>query len=578
MKNKKTIWLILSALVLSMTGCGDGMTPQEREAANLAQTGAADLVGTPIGDALESRPDGSGEQERENTELEQQIRELERQCGTPDFDKEGYLTLAQLYGQNGQIKKQRDTLEICYVLYHQDSTAAQELQQLTVNVLEEEPDIQGQMALLEQNLSTQGYIDEAVKMLHGEEWMDTMMPRLSQGTRSYYREQEEESLYVKTGYDGSGAFFTQAQYRQGDQVTVLLQTKESVQLLETRMEGEHYDGVYECWTALAASGDVIRENGNLRDGILVGDYTAQIRWGKGENELLPLWELREDMEMTTYNGNFGEDGIATVAQLEGTEEGIVYAYDSGKQNYLFLSGEDAAGTGSYIFRAESVGMPAPERYTAYEPREDTGSASPTGTVDVAQLQVRVFGGNIQVFDGTGWIDMGAADEYIAADPVAAIGRTAEGSQASEGGNTGSETGDPGIAAVYARRRGGQVTPVATPKPTSKPITSTAPVTPTVPTAPVTPTVPVPAPTPAPTQAPAPQPSNPQPSNPQPSNPQPSNPQPGNPEPSNPQPSNPEPVPQPTPEPAPQPTPEPPAPTDPPVTGGDSDVEWSPDIM
>ena len=47
--------------------------------------------------------------------------------------------------------------------------------------------------------------------------------------------------------------------------------------------------------------------------------------------------------------------------------------------------------------------------------------SPSGTIDVAQLQVRVFGGNIQVFDGTGWIDMGAADVYIAAitSPLAA---------------------------------------------------------------------------------------------------------------------------------------------------------------
>ncbi|MDE5950555.1 MAG: hypothetical protein K2H12_03120, partial [Acetatifactor sp.] len=218
-------------------------------------------------------------------------------------------------------------------------------------------------------------------------------------------------------------------------------------------------------------------------------------------------------------------------------------------NYLLFSGQETTAADSYVFRAESMGMPAPRAYAAYEPKADQSSVSPSGTIDVAQLQVRVFGGNIQVFDGTGWIDMGAAEDYIAADPVTLSG------QAAEGGNAaGTENVGQGITAVYARRGGGQVTPVAmptaTPKPTSKP---TAPATHAAPVTPVTPTVPIPVPTPAPTPVPA-QPSNPNPA---------------------PQPSNPEPAPQPTPAPTPAPTPQP---TDPPITGGDSDVEWSPDLM
>ena len=34
MKNKIGIWLILSTFALGIAGCGDGMTPEEREAAN----------------------------------------------------------------------------------------------------------------------------------------------------------------------------------------------------------------------------------------------------------------------------------------------------------------------------------------------------------------------------------------------------------------------------------------------------------------------------------------------------------------------------------------------------------------
>lgn len=542
MKNKKSILLMIFALILSMTGCGDGMTPQEREEADRQPTGATEVVGIPIDDT-ERQTGESEEQNGENTGLEQQIRELERRCGTPGFSQVEYLTLAELYKENNQIKKQRDTLEICVALY-QDSAAAEQLRQLAVNVSEEEPAVQEQVTLLTQNLSTQGYVDEAVSMLHGEEWMNTMMPRLTQGTRGYYQEQGDNSLYVIIGYDASGAFYTQVQYRQGEQITVLLQTNESVQLLETSVENGQYNGVYESWTVLAASGDVIRENGNLRDGILVGDYTAQIRWGKGENELLPLWNLREDMEMTTYNGNFGEDGISTAAQSEEAGDAIVYAYDRGKQNYLFLSGEEAAAAGSYVFRAESMGIPAPKAYVAYVPRREE---SDTNMTEHAQLQVRVFDGNIEVYDGTGWVNMGAAQTYIEADPVAA------GSQTAGEKPAGSETQGQGIAAVYARRGGGQVKPQATPKPTSRPTTPTTPNTPA--------TAPTPAPTPQPTPAPAPQSSNPNPA------PQPA-----------PQPT-PAPTPQPTPAPTPAPTPQPtPAPTDPPITGGDSDVEWSPDLM
>lgn len=537
MRNKRKIWLMISALALFLAACGDGMTPEEREAANRQQEGI-EVVGIPIDDDSDKQQGEAGEQHTEKTELEQQIQELERRCGTPDFAQEEYVTLAKLYSQNGQVRKQRDTLEICYALYR-DSSAGEQLQQLTVNVSEEDAGVQEQMNLLGQNISTQGYVNEAVSMLHGEEWKNTMMPRLTQGSRSYYQEQGGNSLYVRTGYDASGAFYTQVQYQQEDQITVLLQTEGSVQLLETSMGDAHYDGVYECWTVLAASGDVIRENGNLRDGVMVGDYTAQVRWGKGESELLPLWNMREDMEMVTYNGSFGEDGISSAAQLEESDV-IIYAYDRGKQNYLFMSAQEDAAANQYVFRAESLGMPAPETYVPYVPMRVEDNAGPTEQV---QLQVRVFDGNIEVYDGTGWVNMGSVQTYIEADPVVA------GSQAAEGETPAGEEGQ-GIAAVYARRGGGEVKPQATPKPTSRPAATPKPNTP------------------APTPAPTPQPSNPQPSNPQPSNPDPA-----------PQPSNPDPAPQPTPEPpAPQPTPEPPAPTDPPITGGDSDVEWSPDMM
>lgn len=571
MKNKKMILLILSTVLLSLAGCGDGLTPEEREAANRQDSSAAEL-GYPISDG-DLQAGAGGEQEQQESELEGQIRELEQRCGTPDFTREEYLTLAELYGRNGQVKKQRDILEICFLLF-KDSGAGEQLQQLTVNVSEEESGIQEQMARLEQNLSIAEYVNEAVSMLHGEEWLKTMMPRLNQGTRGYYQELADGSLYVRTGYDEGGAAYTQVQRLQGNQLTVLLQTSESVQLLETGVADGSYDGVYESWTVLASSGDVIRENGNFRSGVLTGDYTAQIRWGRSADDLLSLWNMREDMEMTTYNGNFGEEGISTMeqpgeGQLQvthgGSEAGsvIVYAYDGGKQNYLFVNKKESDRAENYIFTAQAMGMPVLETYTAYEPKADQGAiapgeVSPGGTIDLARLQVRVFDGNIEVYDGTGWINMGAAKDYIAADPLAA--NQDAGSQPGNNSTAG-EAGSSKIASIYANRGGGQIASAATPKPAGKPTAPVTPVTPAGPTVPVTPTVPTAPVTPV---NPDPAPGNPDPA---PSNPDPA---PSNPDPA---PSNPDPAPQP------EPTPEPaPAPTDPPITGGDSDVEWSPDMM
>ena len=81
MKNKKTILLIISALLLSVIGCGDGMTPQEREAANAQRSSAAEL-GHPIESATEKQPEESGEQNQGNAALEQRIRELEAEVRT----------------------------------------------------------------------------------------------------------------------------------------------------------------------------------------------------------------------------------------------------------------------------------------------------------------------------------------------------------------------------------------------------------------------------------------------------------------------------------------------------------------
>lgn len=559
MKKKLIYMLLISALALVMAGCGDGMTEEERAASD-RHNGAVEAIGIPIDNEYTDQGQG---QDNGSSQLEQQIRELERSYGTPEFSREDYLTLSALYGQNGQIKKQRDTLEICYMQY-QDSEAFEQLQKLTVNAAEEETVVQEQLALLRQNLSLEEYHNEAVSMLYGEEWMQTMMPRLTVGTRGYYLEQEETSIQVRAGYDASGTSYTQVQYRQGEEVILLLLTKDSVQILETNMKDGKYEGEFERWTVLASTGNIFHENGSMKEGILAGDYTAEVRWGRGADELLSLWNMRKDMDMITYNGSFDQDGITSVDQPETAGNTIVYAYDSGKKNYLCLNVEEADTAESHVFQAGNIGIPDVMTYTPYVPRRENDSQGAAGMIDSSRLQVRVFGGNIQVYNGYGWVDMGAVEGYVAADPLAAGNQAVSGQMPGSEATPGADV--PGIADIYANWGGGQLAPepTAAPKPASNPTTPAAPVTPVTPVAPV----PVPAPEPTPVPAPAPVvPDNPQPAPVVPSNPQPA-----------PAPA-PEPTPAPTPAPTPEPTPAPtPAPTDPPITGGDSDVEWSPDIM
>ncbi len=472
-----------------------------------------------------------------------------------------FKTIAKLYVQNGQKKEARNLLEAGYYL-EQDEEVYELLQELTVNAAEEE-EIAAQLDLLIQNLDIPEYANESISMLFSEEWFQAMKPTTNVGKRSYYREKEDATLYVEVGFNEQNQRMTSIWKNKGNELLVIQQTPDSIQSMKTGLQNGKYHGDFELWTCVASSGDVMHEKGTFQEGVCVGPYTADIKWGKAEADIMSLWMMKEDMKFQTYTGDFGKEGYTTLEQptdLVQGEKSIVYAFDSKKQKYLYV---DAGKSQSdYVFSHATMGIKDCPTYEVYEPvssQQGDQIMLFDKAVALSDLKVRIFEGDVLIYDGNRWIDLGKANELLE-EPKESSGQNESVTNRGEGSLTEVTPAPTEVPKATAKPK-----PTSKPKPTATP--APTPVPTEVPTAVPAPEPvpepapePVPEPTPAPTPEPTPVPT---------------------PEPT-PAPT-PEPTPAPTPEPTPVPTPEPtpvptPEPTPEPPTGNDTDDEWTPDLM
>ena len=487
---------------------------------------------------------------------ETQIRIMEKRYAAGEFDPADYQTLARLYKEDFRNKDARDLLEECYRL-NKDAASFDSLQEITVNTAEEAAMAQ-QLELLIQNLDIPEYANESISMLFTEEWFDAMMPRLSKGKRKYYREINDTLLYLEVGYQESGERFTNIFRQEKGELLVILQTPDTIQSVRTGYEEDQYHGEFESWICVASTGDVFHEKGTFQKGILVGDYLAEVKWGKAEADILALWMLKEDMDMIPYTGSFDEKGCTTLEQIgqeqqkitNGSNQGketIIYAYDANKANYLFCNIE--GDRENYTFTGKLLGLKEYPLFQKYEPVLTEGENLPPaldGVVELKELQVRIFDSDIQIYDGTKWITMGSVEDFAEKDPFAykeeVMDGEGESSQEEEKQNAANRGGGKVIVPATPKPQSTlkPQTP-AKPKPTEKPQVTATPV-PQAPAVTAAPQPPAPQMTPVPTPAPTPAPT-------------------------------PIPTPEPTPVPAPEPTPEPQPPA-----GSDTDVEWTPDLM
>ncbi len=432
-----------------------------------------------------------------------------------ELTAEDYWALAEQYREQGLIRKQRDVLEKSYRLYG-DSTAFETLQTINVNLEEEDASVQEQANLMLQNLELQEYLSESINLISTEEWFKTMMPKLYEGNRNYFLQKDgQTALYIQAGYTQSGEPFTKVWYL-GEQAKVLRKEGDAVQLLVTQIEDGNYQGAFESWTLDGSTGDIYHETGTFGNSVLTGDYMIAIHEGTESSDLFSMWSNKEGMKYTTYNGHFNEQGISTLEQptakkiaslIADTEYNscIVYAIDV--NDCLFEGLAEGEEPATYVFGIEKMGWEMYPSFTVYEPVEDA-QVKNDGTTDAEQinidLQVRVFDGELQIYQNGTWVGMGSVEEYIQADPF----------QIYENnrpiiGEVANDSVENGRSVLGYKRSGGTipkdkvVTKPATQKPAQQEQPQQTPQQ-TTPTPAPTPTpTPIPTPTPTPTPEPTP---------------------------------------------------------------------------
>ncbi|NLL76493.1 MAG: hypothetical protein GX235_04510 [Clostridiales bacterium] len=485
MGNKKRLVMIVTiSFMLILSGCGNAST-----------------------DNSKSEPVSSQEQivNVAPEEEKKPIEEYEIKYSSGEFTVEDYKALADLYAKEGMVKKQRDLLEQCYRLYD-DKDCLELLKAIAVNITEESNTIKTEAERLLTNLNTPEYLDDAVGMLLSVDWQSTMMPKLREGSRRYYMTDEGGKLELcfEVGYDEVGKEYSNAWYMADDgSMRCIMRSIDSIQMLVTQVVDGRYQGDFESWLCMAESGDVYHERGTFEKGICTGAYTAQVKYGNNATDLFALWSNREDMDMTEYTGDFGDEGITSVTQPadgqknvinggNGEDKFIVYAYTADKNGYLFINAPEGTEVNSFVFDYSVFGLESYPEITLYEPQTEANSAGRQGkTVDSKDVKVRVYDSNIEWFDGNRWHVLGDVTEYMKEDPFGAY----EQESAAADGETEETKG--AKAEVYQKRGAGiikKASPVNKPKPAkaagSKPTApeasagTAAPVTPQQPTAPV----------------------------------------------------------------------------------------------
>ena len=569
------VWIygtaICAAAATLLAGCGDGSGTDGKSVSSEVGVVTAEPV---LSDA------------------ERALYDYEQKYASGEFTAEDFQALAGLYAEKGLIRKQRDMLEQSYRL-HQDPQAFEALQTIAVNLAEEDAGIAAEAELLLQNLELPEYFAEAIHQLENKSWMDIMMPKLSEGKRNYFLGRDGQAvLSIQVGYDGNGEAFSHIWYLGSEgQVTYLHKAGSIIEVLTTALAEGAYDGAFDLWTLDEGTGNVYREQGTFAKGIFTGDYTMSAHAGTAAGSAFDLWNNRETFAYTDYKGSFDAEGRAAVAQpseaemeklLQGSTganvgvKGIVYAYAENGKDCLFVSLKEGEEAADYVFSAASTGIQAYPDFAFYEAEEDTDAengntgddeavgtekndGTPSGETadgavseDVSKIPVRIFDGEVQLYDGKKWVSVGNVNSLLAEDPFGAYGQQKDEQSAGQNQNGNAQNGENGQTGTNAqngesgtdRFQTGTIEEENTTPPANKPVNKPSNNKPAVnkPTKPATPPT-TPAPQPAPTPTPDPAPSNPAPA------------------------------------PTPEPSPEPPAPQPPAAPGeGETDIEWSPDIM
>ena len=340
---------------------------KKRNILMMALASAVLLTGCNNGDKAAEWVPPAKEEETQEVDLEREITYVK-----DGFSQDNYLKLAEHYAELGLVRMQRDTLEQGYRLFD-DAEFLEKLQGLYVNLEEEDEKIAGEAATMYQNLELPEYLAESIHLAEENDWFATMMPKLSEGSRNYFQTQDGVTKFTLTvGYDENGVPYTHAWfYPSENEVRYMSYSNQLAQIMETTIDSGNYNGEFTLWTMNGSNGNITQETGVFENGVASdNNYMVKLHQGSAPGDIYDLWNNKEGM------------------------------------NYITLFGDDVAA------RSRLGEVAANPSYAVYE-------AADTRKLEQDNPQVRIYDGQIQYLSDKGWIDLGSAEAYAAADPFVA---------------------------------------------------------------------------------------------------------------------------------------------------------------
>lgn len=273
--------------------------------------------------------------------------------------KEEYMTLASLCEEKGMMKAKRDVLEDAYRLF-QDPEILKESENISVNALEESDEVINLLDKVLTGMATgTGDLSEAIDLIDSDGFFETLMPKLKEGRRTYFYEEDAEPYFVLTvGFNENGEKTIEAYFFDKATKTCTVLTKVSNNVTVYKETGE-YESLYDAFNKLSSStfekltvdsysGVMKKETGSLKDGKLFGDYEVVVSYfdNYAKDKTSALIKNQEDFTKVVFKGSFDENGKPTVealsekniSKLVGADTGkvaIAYAYTEDHQKCLY---------------------------------------------------------------------------------------------------------------------------------------------------------------------------------------------------------------------------------------------------
>ena len=402
-KNTRLSGMILLGIALTASGCGKDMQP-EIHTENISVSISENQV---------------------SNQSQVKRKELENKLSTSELSIDEYISLATLYKEEKLIRKQRDLLEKCVRLTG-DAEVFRQLQEIVVNAKEENEAMNHEFSRLSDYMGTEEYRGEAVGILMTNEWEQMTMPKMKQGKRNYYYEDLEKgnSLYIEVGYQNDGSFYSKV-WRTTNEGSLSFLSKfgQEVKMYMTGYEESMLEGAFTQWTCNGDTGNVIKMEGNFQQNVCVGDFITNIYTGKGNVDLFALWNTKDQLAFEEYRGTFDNNGFPAVEQLsnkeyDGSKPLLVYAFNADRSKYLYITFEDAEEISNFLFQSSVFGMEFVPHHEKYDPVQISVSENGTDTENShdESIQIRVHDSNIEWFNGTNWVVIGSVEEISKNDP------------------------------------------------------------------------------------------------------------------------------------------------------------------